>query len=242
MFLYLKHFSSKTTIDSLYSNYLIKQSKEIVKEQIVLNRIKTALKVIYDCYDKSISIIKSKQFIKWKSKAFHIKYIKQLMPNIKEKYNKKFNARKEEIENQCKQQESVVNNFKFQIHNINDVINKTKNTIKSNEENEMKLNKTIKSLEESNLRLEQEIKKVVESSNANCNIKGDGNVNSNSSHKNKRHRLEKKIKELTEHKRKLNEEMEELDAYFSRQVKEMNEMLDDFEEKANQLNHLQRLK
>lgn len=167
MFLYLKHFSSKTTIDSLYSNYLIKQSKEIVKEQIVLNRIKTALKVIYDCYDKSISIIKSKQFIKWKSKAFHIKYIKQLMPNIKEKYNKKFNARKEEIESQCKQQESVVNNLKTQIHNINDVISKTKSTIKLNEENEMKLNKTIKSLEESNLKLEQEIKKVVESTNAN---------------------------------------------------------------------------
>ena len=241
MFLYLKHFSSKTTIDSLYSNYLIKQSKEIVKEQIVLNRIKTALKVIYDCYDKSISIIKSKQFIKWKSKAFHIKYIKQLMPNIKEKYNKKFNARKEEIESQCKQQESVVNNLKTQIHNINDVISKTKSTIKSNEENEMKLNKTIKSLEESNLKLEQEIKKVVESTNANCNVKGDGNVNSNSNHKNKK-QLEKKIKELTEQKRKLNEEMEELDAYFSIQVKEMNEMLDDFEEKAHQLNNLQRLK
>lgn len=241
MFLYLKHFSSKTTIDSLYSNYLIKQSKEIVKEQIVLNRIKTALKVIYDCYDKSISIIKSKQFIKWKSKAFHIKYIKQLMPNIKEKYNKKFNARKEEIESQCKQQESVVNNLKTQIHNINDVISKTKSTIKLNEENEMKLNKTIKSLEESNLKLEQEIKKVVESTNANCNVKGDGNVNSNSNHKNKK-QLEKKIKELTEQKRKLNEEMEELDAYFSIQVKEMNEMLDDFEEKAHQLNNLQRLK
>jgi chromosome segregation ATPase len=241
VFLYLKHFSSKTTIDSLYSNYFIKQSEEIVKEQIVLNRIKTALKGIYDCYDKSINIIKSKQFIKWKSKAFHIKYIKQLMPNIKEKYNKKFNARKEEIESQCKQQENVVNNLKSQIHNINDVITKTKSTIKSNEENEMKLNKTIKSLEESNLKLEQEIKKVVESTNANCNVKGDGNVNSNSNHKNKK-QLEKKIKELTEQKRKLNEEMEELDAYFSIQVKEMNEMLDDFEEKAHQLNNLQRLK
>ena len=160
-----------------------------------------------------------------------LKYLKSFEPKIKEKCLQKLSMKKEEIISQSKIEEQKLNSLKSQISTVNMTIDKYNKTIKSNKDKETLFNKNIRSLEEENYQMEQEIKKTTlsqETSNGTMNSKSDS----------KKIKLESKVKELETTMKKLEDERKEKDTYFTSQVKDLNEMLDFFEEKANELSKL----
>ena len=229
LFFYLKHYNKNTPT----CNKMIESShlKEELKKQIILGKIINCTKVIFETYVYFEKALKSNALKKWNFNCQLMKYIKSFEPKIKEKCLQKLSMKKEEIITQSKIEEQKLNSLKSQISSVNMTIDKYNKTIKSNKDKETLFNKNIRSLEEENYQMEQEIKKTTlsqETSNGTLNSKSDS----------KKIKLESKVKELETTMRKLEDEMKEKDAYFTSQVKDLNEMLDFFEEKANELSKI----
>lgn len=187
--------------------------------------------MIYETYAYFEKALKSNTLKKWSFNCQLLKYMKSFEPKIKEKCLQKLSQKKEEIISQSKLQEQNLNALKSQISTVNLTIDKYNKTIKSNKEKENLFNKNIRSLEEENYQMEQEIKKTTlsqETSNGTLSSKSDS----------KKVKLESRVKELETTMKKLEEEMKEKDTYFTSQVKDLNEMLDFFEEKANELSKI----
>ena len=229
LFFYLKHYNKNTPT----CNKMIESShlKEELKKQIILGKIINCTKVIFETYVYFEKALKSNTLKKWNFNCQLMKYVKSFEPKIKEKCLQKLSMKKEEIITQSKIEEQKLNSLKSQISSVNMTIDKYNKTIKSNKDKETLFNKNIRSLEEENYQMEKEIKKTTlsqETSNGTLNSKSDS----------KKIKLESKVKELETTMRKLEDEMKEKDAYFTSQVKDLNEMLDFFEEKANELSKI----
>ena len=184
--------------------------------------------MIYETYAFYEKALKLNTLKKWNFNCQLQKYLKSFEPKIKEKCLQKLSQKKEEILSHSKIQEQNLNVLKSQIQSVNIAIDKYNKTIKSNKEKENLFNKNIRTLEEDNYQMEQEIKKTTlsqEASNGTLSSKSDA----------KKVKLESRVKELETTMKKLEEEMKEKDSYFTSQVKDLNEMLDFFEEKANEL-------
>ena len=223
MFFYLKHYT-KNDINTIESAHL----KEELKRQIIIGKIINSTKVIYETYAFFEKALKLNTLKKWNFNCQLQKYLKSFEPKIKEKCLQKLSQKKEEILSHSKIQEQNLNVLKSQIQSVNIAIDKYNKTIKSNKEKENLFNKNIRTLEEDNYQMEQEIKKTTlsqEASNGTLSSKSDP----------KKVKLESRVKELETTMKKLEEEMKEKDSYFTSQVKDLNEMLDFFEEKANEL-------
>ena len=229
LFFYLKHYNKNNPT----YNIMIESShlKEELKKQIILGKIVNCTKVIFETYVYFEKALKSNKLKKWNINCQLLKYLKSFEPKIKEKCLQKLSMKKEEIISQSKIEEQKLNSLKSQISTVNMTIDKYNKTIKSNKDKETLFNKNIRSLEEENYQMEQEIKKTTlsqETSNGTMNSKSDS----------KKIKLESKVKELETTMKKLEDEMKEKDTYFTSQVKDLNEMLDFFEEKANELSKI----
>lgn len=194
-----------------------------IKSSIIIQKMTQPLKSLILINKRKQINLSHDRFLIWKRKTKLSSYINQSKANIEAQSFVRFTNKKKEIESLKNNKQKEINKIKEKINMLNESITKLNKEIKSNEEKETSLNKTIKDLQENNTHLEENMRKSsksTESSGLN-GTKG---------------KLTNKINELEISIKNLDEEMKEKDNNIIAYVKEMNEMLDVFEQKANQFN------
>jgi hypothetical protein len=197
-----------------------KTVRENIKYELLLTKIKKRAKMIYNTYLNNQNKNLLKIFLKWRENILLDRYYTKNKPLIEASCEKKFQNKKYEYELKLNQKEKENNGMKANINILNENNNKSQKKVKSYEEKEFIFTNKLKSLEEEVNTMEEELKhsenetKLAEEKKAN---------------------LENYLSELEQTYKGLDEQIKEKDYNLNVYVREMNDILDIYEKKSNEL-------
>ena len=204
------------------------KSKLNLKRAIILHKIKSSCLNLFEIYKYFRLRKKMKFFQKWKNILNLKKEFEKIEKSINDKYNKLYETKTNNINKEIKIKQKAIDDLKENekvLYNSNKQMEKEKESLLKNEK---KLLQKIEQIEKENAQLEKE-KKTKEAINSNT-------------YQNffpKKENYEEKIQELKKKLKELEDEEMERKTYMEEYSEEMANMMNVFEQKAQEIMRLQ---
>lgn len=200
------------------------ENAEKLKIGILLNKMLTSTKSLLNIYAFYHQQKLKKYFLKWKYNIKSNKLLANTEQKLKEKYKKIYDDTTKELNKKISSKEKSNEIINKKIESLNETIELKNNKEKELIRNDENISNKIKDLEKEVEKLERK------------KTEKDNTLSNSSSHSfPKKNEEEEKIKILDKQLNSLENESKEKQAYFTNYVKEMSEMMEFFEQKAEEI-------